>query len=108
MLPGRGPAAGARAADRRPGHATGRHDRGVRAGRGLLDVAEGCELAAVGVSTVGIPFADRVELAPTIPGWDDFALGEQLHAAFAGAEIRLATDVKAAARAEARWGALAG
>src|SRR6266516_2518165 len=188
MLPGRGPAAGARVVDRRPGHATGRHDRsptgrhdrsatdrpdgraadrqvghsadrqpdrrpgrasgpavepppvvlgidfgaskiaaaacgtdgtllasrtvptkagsgaravfdrGVRAARGLLDMAEGCELAAVGVSTVGIPFADRVDLA----------LGEQLHAAFAGAEIRLATDVKAAARAEARWGALAG
>ncbi len=84
-------------------------DRGVSAARGLLtDTAAGSELAAVGVSTVGIPFADRVELAPTISGWDNFALGEELHAAFAGAEIRLATDVKAAARAEACWGALAG
>ncbi len=84
-------------------------DRGVAAARGLLTgAAAGRALAAVGVSTVGIPFDDRVELAPTIPGWEQFALGHELRAAFAGARVRLATDVKAAAEAEMRSGALAG
>ena len=84
-------------------------DRGIASARALLDgPAAGHELVAVGVSTIGIPFDDRVELAPTIPGWDSLALGLELRGAFEGAQIRLATDVKAATRAEARWGALAG
>jgi len=66
------------------------------------------ELAAVGVSTFGIPFDDRVELAPSIPGWDVLPLGDELRRAFPGAHVRMATDAKAAARAEATWGALAG
>jgi predicted NBD/HSP70 family sugar kinase len=84
-------------------------DRGVAAARRLVDGAPpGRELVAVGVSTIGIPFDDRVELAPTIPGWHGLALGRELSGAFEGAEIRLATDVKAATQAEARWGALTG
>jgi glucokinase len=84
-------------------------DRGITASRDLLEeVAPGRELAAVGVSTFGIPFDNRVELAPAISGWDTLALGSELRAAFAGAQIRMATDAKAAAQAEARWGALAG
>jgi glucokinase len=84
-------------------------DRSVATARRLLEeAAPRGELAAVGVSTIGIPFSDRVELAPNIPGWDGIALGDELGAAFGGAQIRLATDVKAAARAEVRWGALAG
>lgn len=83
-------------------------DAGIETACGLLARAGGGELAAVGVSTVGIPFDDRVELAPTIPGWGHLALGQELRAAFAGADIRLATDVKAATQAEVRWGALAG
>src|SRR5260370_28479486 len=64
-------------------------DRGIAAGRGLLDgPAAGHELVAVGVSTIGIPFDDRVELAPTIPGWDGLALGLELRGAFEGAQIR--------------------
>jgi glucokinase len=82
-------------------------DRGVETARRLLAKAGG-RLAAVGVCTIGIPFDDRVELAPTIPGWDDLALGRELRAAFDGAHLRLATDVKAATAAETRWGALAG
>ncbi|HXR40976.1 MAG TPA: ROK family protein, partial [Acidothermaceae bacterium] len=54
-----------------------------------------------------IPFDDRVELAPTIPGWDTLPFGNELKAAFPEATIQLATDVKAAAQAELRWGALA-
>jgi glucokinase len=61
----------------------------------------------VGVSTFGIPFEDRVELAPAIDGWGELALGKEVRTAFPGAAVRLATDAKAAAHAEARWGALA-
>jgi glucokinase len=83
-------------------------ERGIRAGRELLGTrAAGARLAAVGVSTFGIPFEDRVELAPAISGWDKLAMGPLLRAAFPGAEVRMATDTKAAAQAEARWGALA-
>src|SRR6266568_8838676 len=84
-------------------------DRGIRAARDLLaDVAPGNELAAVGAATFGIPFEDRVELAPAIDGWEALALGRELRAAFTGAKIRMATDAKAAAAAELRWGALRG
>jgi glucokinase len=83
--------------------------RGIQTARDLLRAtAPGSELAAVGVSTFGIPFEDRVELAPAIDGWDKLAMGRELRAAFAGAQIRMATDAKAAAEAEARWGVLAG
>lgn len=83
--------------------------RGIRAARSLLDgVAAGRTLVAVGVSTIGIPTDDGVRLAPAIPGWDELPLGPELRRAFPGAEIRLVTDVKAAARAEAESGALAG
>lgn len=84
-------------------------DRGIRAAHDLLaDVAPRNELAAVGAATFGIPFEDRVELAPAIDGWESLALGRELRAAFEGAEIRMATDAKAAAAAELRWGALHG
>jgi glucokinase len=83
-------------------------DRGIQAGRDLLARQDGSSLAAVGVSTFGIPFEDRVDLAPAISGWDRLAMGRELRAAFPGAEIRMATDAKAAAAAELRWGALRG
>jgi glucokinase len=84
-------------------------DRGISAARDLLErAAPGAALAAVGVSTFGIPFEDRVELAPAITGWENLAIGRELRTAFAGAQIRMATDAKAAAQAETRWGALAG
>ncbi|HET9187555.1 MAG TPA: ROK family protein [Acidothermaceae bacterium] len=83
--------------------------RAVSAGRELLETAapQGT-LAAVGAATFGIPFEDRVELAPTIPGWESLAFGRELKSAFPGVPVELATDVKAAAQAEARWGALVG
>lgn len=84
-------------------------DNGVAAARELLrTAADGAPLAAVGVATFGIPFEDRVELAPAISGWSTLPLGRDLRDAFPGARIRMATDAKAAAEAEARWGALAG
>jgi glucokinase len=83
--------------------------RGVTLARDLLETAApGRELAAVGVSTFGIPFDDRVELAPAIEGWAELAFGRELRAAFPGVPVRMATDAKAAAQAETRWGALAG
>jgi len=84
-------------------------DRGVQAARDLMaEHAPGRELAAAGVATFGIPFEDRVELAPAIEGWGELAFGKELRAAFPGALVRMATDAKAAAHAEARWGALTG
>jgi glucokinase len=83
--------------------------RGIEVGRDLLSATTpGRELAAVGVSTFGIPFEDRVELAPAIDGWDTLAMGRELRAVFPGTQIRMANDAKAAARAEVRWGVLAG
>ena len=83
-------------------------DRGIEAARVLLaGAAAGRGLAAVGVSTFGIPFEDRVELAPAISGWDQLAFGRELRAAFPGTQVIMATDAKAAAQAEVRWGALA-
>jgi glucokinase len=82
--------------------------RGLAAARDLLaDVAPDRELAAVGAATLGIPFDDRVELAPTFPGWGEIAFGQRVRDAFSGVPVRLSTDVKAAAAAELRWGALA-
>ncbi|MFE4685556.1 ROK family protein [Streptomyces sp. NPDC056721] len=79
--------------------------RAVGAARTLLD---GREPVAVGVSTIGIPGAEGVALAPNIPGWEELALGHELALEFPGSELRLATDVKAAARYEHDAGALKG
>jgi glucokinase len=83
--------------------------RAVAAAHTLLaERAPGRRLAAVGAATFGIPFDDRVDLAPNIAGWETLAFGAQLRDAFPGAVIRTATDVKAAAEAELADGALAG
>jgi glucokinase len=82
-------------------------DHGVATAKGLLSAhAAGATVAAVGVATFGIPFEDRVELAPAIDGWERLELGRELRAAFPGAAISMGTDTKTAAQAEARWGAL--
>jgi glucokinase len=91
----------------RAGPAQAVFERSIQAARGLLDTAApGSELAAVGASTFGIPYDDRVELAPAIDGWEDLALGRELRGEFGGVPVMLATDAKAAAAAEWRWGAL--
>jgi glucokinase len=84
-------------------------DHGIETARDLLrTTAPDAPLAAVGAATFGIPFDDRVELAPAIKGWGALQFGRELQAAFPGVPVRMATDAKAAARAEYRWGALAG
>jgi predicted NBD/HSP70 family sugar kinase len=82
-------------------------ERAIAASRAVLSRAEGYELAAVGVSTIGVPLDNGVELAPAIPGWECIRLAHSVHDAF-GAAVEVATDVKAAAAAEARWGSLVG
>ncbi|WP_405482520.1 ROK family protein [Streptomyces sp. NBC_00009] len=77
--------------------------RAVDAARTLL---ADLEPVAVGVSTIGIPGTDGVALAPNIPGWEELALGRELALEFPESELRLATDVKAAARYEYDAGAL--
>jgi glucokinase len=74
----------------------------------LDDVAPGRDLVAVGASTFGIPAAYGVGLAPAIPGWEELALGHELAVMFDCSTVCLATDVKAAAAAEASSGALVG
>lgn len=84
-------------------------DHGVDTAQHLLATVAGQpRLAAIGVATFGIPYEDRVELAPSIDGWETLELGRELKKAFPDASISMATDAKAAAQAEARWGALAG
>lgn len=79
--------------------------RGLDAARALLD---GRPPAAVGACTFGIPAARGVVLAPAIAGWEELALGSELVTAFDCEDVRVATDVKAAASVEVRDGALAG
>jgi glucokinase len=84
-------------------------EHGISAGRALLDnVTPGQELVAVGACTFGIPATYGIRLAPAIPGWGELSLGLELAAAFATRAVSVATDVKAAAAAEARSGALVG
>lgn len=67
----------------------------------------GGRCAGVGVASPGIVLEDRVLLAPNVPGWDTLALRPALRDGL-GLDPVVATDVKAAALAEVRWGALAG
>jgi glucokinase len=91
------------------GGARAAFDRGVRAAKALLaETAIDRPLAGVGVSTFGIPSEDGVALAPAIDGWEELAMGRDLREAFEPVPVTMATDVKAAALAEARWGSLAG
>jgi glucokinase len=83
--------------------------RGVELARALAaTITPRRPVAAVGAATFGIPFADRVELAPNVPGWEQLAFGAELAAAFPDAAVVTATDVKAAAQCELAGGALAG
>lgn len=84
--------------------------RVAAAGRRLLGEL-GADLSAVAAAAAvspGVVLDDRVLLAPNNDGWESLALSREIQAAF-GAPISVVdNDVKAAARAEARWGRLAG
>jgi glucokinase len=84
-------------------------ERGIAAARGLLgNSAPEAEVVAVGACTFGIPATYGIHLAPAIPGWGELSLGLELGAAFGTRAVTVATDVKAAAAAEACSGALVG
>jgi glucokinase len=65
-------------------------------------------LRAVAAASPGIVLEDRILLAPNNPGWERLALAATLREGFGTDTVGVETDVKAAALAEARWGALAG
>jgi len=64
--------------------------------------------AAVGVSTFGVVHADRIRLAPNVPGWEGLELPRLLSQEFGDTPVVIHNDVNAAATAELRWGALRG
>lgn len=81
--------------------------RTIEVARSLVaDVAEGTLLGS-GVASPGIVLRDRVLLAPNVPGWSRLRLQDTFEDAL-GVPAMCATDVKAAALAEARWGHLHG
>lgn len=63
---------------------------------------------AVGISTMGITYDDRVELAPNVPGWSELQLPRVVRRSFPATAFRVDNDVKAAAFAELTRGALRG
>jgi glucokinase len=61
---------------------------------------------AVGAVSPGIVLEDGVLLAPNVPGWEELSLPALLREGLGLEPVRLMTDAKAAALAEARWGSL--
>lgn len=76
--------------------------------RRLPAVAAAGPCLGIGVTSPGIVTEDRIRLAPNVPGWEDLALAEELRTATGIPDVVVANDVKAATRAEYRWGALRG
>jgi len=65
-------------------------------------------LCGIGISTMGITFPDRVDMAPNVYGWNELHIEEAFKAQFAGVPIVIENDVKAAAIAEIKRGKLKG
>lgn len=85
--------------------------------RALAEAAALVELTAarcggrclgVGAVTPGIVHEDRIDLAPTLPGWERLRLADVLRDGLGLERVAVANDVKAAGGAEARWGSLRG
>jgi glucokinase len=57
---------------------------------------------------MGLTRADRVDLAPNVPGWTDLAIPARIGKAFPALPAAFGNDVKLAALAELTWGVLAG
>jgi glucokinase len=98
-----------RLATNAPAGATQALARSLAAARDLIArTAEttGGTCVAVGAVSPGIVEADRVLLAPNVPGWDALSLPAALREGLDIDRVELGNDVKAAALAEARWGSL--
>jgi glucokinase len=61
-----------------------------------------------GVVCPGVIRPDRVDLVPSLPGWERLALHDVLREGLGLECVAVGNDVKAAAEAEARWGSLRG
>jgi glucokinase len=72
----------------------------------LTEQARSGRCLAVGAVSPGIVYPDRVALAPNVPGWEQLRLAELLLEGLGDIPGEIATDVKAAALAELRWGSL--
>jgi len=85
--------------------------RAIGAGQRLVEQtrqSSGGRLEGVGVATMGVTEEDRVLMAPNVPGWDRLAIPGAIRAGFSTEAVKVENDVKAAARAEVKWGALSG
>jgi glucokinase len=82
--------------------------RALDAGRELLLAHKVDTPTAIGVSTMGYTREEGVDLAPNVPGWQLLQLPARMRRAFPGVPLALDNDVRAAAKAELKWGALAG
>ncbi|WP_067573793.1 ROK family protein [Nocardia acidivorans] len=91
-----------------PDHILGRTAATVR--RLEQTAREGHGLPVIGWAAVapGIIRADGIQLTPNLPGWERLALSARLASEFGVPAVRVANDVRAAALAELRFGALRG
>lgn len=80
----------------------------AEARRLMADAAEqsGGPCRAVGVATPGIPTDNGVLLSPNLPGWEELPLARRVRHGLAVEQVSVRNDVKCAALAELRWGAL--
>ena len=86
-------------------------ERTATAASALIDQTRaetGGSCVAAGMATPGVVQENGVLLSPNIPGWDQVPLREAMRARLHIPTVVAENDVKAAALAEAHWGALKG
>lgn len=76
--------------------------------RDLSETAHAKTVMAVAVVSPGIVQADHILLAPNLPSWENVALAQQVRMLTGVHRVAVTNDVKAAALAELRFGALRG
>lgn len=74
----------------------------------VLTARTGSTVVAVGVVSPGVIQAERILLAPNLPGWERTALRDSCVELFGLTDVAVTNDVKAAGLAEARSGSLVG
>lgn len=68
----------------------------------------GDQVEAIGVSTMGYTYDNRVELATNVPGWTKLRIPQAVAKAFPDLPATIGNDVHVAAQAEMAWGSLQG